>query len=375
MKLPPLFKRTSTGAIQYWSIMAWETEDAEGVIRTTFGHLDGKLQTTEDVVREGKNPGKSNATSPFQQASKEAEAKWTKQKKAGYVDSKEDAEAGKVDDIIEGGIVPMLAHRYDKDGHKMVWPALASPKLDGLRAICQIVNGKCTLWSRTRKQIKSVPHIVEALEKLFPNTNKTIDGELYVPNYRHDFEKIVSLVRQDEPEEGYEIVEYHIFDIHNKDASFSQRYGEMTSLFAGLPAPLVVVPHVWVNDEEEMMEAFQKYMADGYEGLMLRNPSTPYECKRSFGLLKVKLMQDSEFKIVGIEEGRGRLQGHVGAFVCLLDNGQTFKAKPMGETSRLKEYFENPSLWREKFVTVQFQNLSAEGTPRFPVAKSIREGY
>jgi DNA ligase-1 len=44
-----------------------------------------------------------------------------------------------------------------------------------------------------------------------------------------------------------------------------------------------------------------------------------------------------------------------------------------GSTERLKEYFENPKLWRGKILTVQYQALTSYGIPRFPVGKAIRD--
>ena len=107
---------------------------------------------------------------------------------------------------------------------------------------------------------------------------------------------------------------------------------------------------------------------------MVRNVHSLYVNKRSYDLQKVKDFSDEDFVIVGVEEGRGKLAGHVGAFICKTDDGKQFLAKMSGETSRLKEYFENHSLWEGKKLTVQFQGLTgAEKVPRFPVGKAIRD--
>jgi DNA ligase-1 len=83
-------------------------------------------------------------------------------------------------------------------------------------------------------------------------------------------------------------------------------------------------------------------------------------------------MVDDEFEIVGIEEGRGKLAGHA-IFVCRTKEGQEFKAKMKGDTAKLKAYFNNHSLWQGKFLTVQYQNISQYGVPRFPVGLRICE--
>src|SRR4051812_168494 len=92
LSLPTLYKKTSTGAIQFWSISVQST-----TIHTKFGQVDGKEQETTDIIKAGKNQGKSNASTPEKQAKLEARAKWTKQKKKGYVETMAAAESNNVD--------------------------------------------------------------------------------------------------------------------------------------------------------------------------------------------------------------------------------------------------------------------------------------
>src|SRR5271170_2967006 len=100
-----LYKKTSTGAIQGWTISVDDTQ-----IITEYGQVGTENpQTTTDVIREGKNIGKRNETTAAEQALLEAQAKWEKQKKRGYVESMDAAQAGETDALITGGIVPMTA--------------------------------------------------------------------------------------------------------------------------------------------------------------------------------------------------------------------------------------------------------------------------
>lgn len=367
---PTLYKK-GKDAVQQWTIAS-----CGSVITTIHGQVDGKLQTTIDIIREGKNIGRSNETTPEQQADAEASAKHEKQLKKGYVTTLEAALAGDTDAIIEGGIAPMLAHRYDKDGHKMTWPAYASAKLDGLRLIAVVNNGKCTLWTRTRKPVNSLPHIQLAIEKLCNSNNISsciFDGEAYNHDYRNDFEKITALVRPMAPVEGHEIVQYHIFDLPGTTECFEYRYTTMKKLLKTCPGgPLVLVQNVLVPSEEEMFEQFHTYLNDGYEGLMIRSAESLYENRRSYGLLKVKVMADSEFKIIDVHEGRGKMTG-LAIFTCEADNGNPFDVKMKGKLEDLSKYLTDRSTWEGKSLTVQYQNLTGlNGVPRFPVGLRIR---
>lgn len=375
--LPILYKKTSTGAIQTWKIEVRAGASETYEILTSYGQLDGKIQETVDVVKKGKNAGRSNETSPEEQARAEAFAKWEKQKKRGYVESLDSAQKGEVDELIEGGIVPMLAQSYAKHAAKIKFPAFAQPKLDGIRCIAILTEGKCTLWTRTRKPITGVPHIVKELERLFGSEDLILDGELYNHDLKKDFEKIVSFVRQDVPQPGHEVVQYHVYDVaHAKDKSFEARWEIVKTALKGsqLSSHVFAVSTERVESADQVAEAFSEALADGYEGLMLRNAASFYANKRSYDLQKVKEFEDSEFEIVGIEEGRGRLIGHVGSFVCKTKDGKEFLAKMSGDTAMLKRYFEDHKLWKNKVLTVKYQGLTGtNNVPRFPVGVAIRD--
>jgi DNA ligase-1 len=382
-KFTILYKKTSTGAIQTWEV---RVEDCQGIptIINNYGQLDGKIQESREGVLEGKNTGKANETSAMEQAFQQAEARWKKQLKKGYVESIEDAQAGKTDDIIEGGVFPMLAHKFSEQGHKIKYPALAQPKLDGHRCTSQCDGvqdicgpdgsgqyGKVTLWSRTRKPIKSAPHIIEALEKC--GIAERFDGELYNHDYHANFEELSSLIRQDEPKPGYENIQYHVYDFPNGNLTNGERntlLQSFKSLFEG--TPVHIVETLVVRDEDELMEAFEHFLALGYEGCMVRNMDGLYVNKRSYDLQKIKEFDDSEFKIVGVKIGtKGSMAGRA-VFTCE-NKDTTFDVKMKGSMEDLKTYAEHPELVIGKILTVKYQGFTKYGQPRFPVGLRFRE--
>lgn len=372
MQLPTLYKKTSTGAQQEWSV------SVEGsTIVSRYGQTGGAIQEARDTIKEGKNLGKKNATTAAQQAELEAQALWEKKLKKGYTQDAGSAMEGKTDAIIEGGIFPMLAHRYDQHGHKVTWPAFAQPKLDGHRCIVVVNKGNATMWSRTRKQILSLPHIIADFECLIEG-DAIFDGELYADALNAEdltFEELTSFIRQEEPKEGHEIVEYHIYDCPGISGGYADRHKALGEFFQAVDhgmSPLKEVETIPVKDEDELMAAFEAFTKQGYEGAMVRNAAGIYVNKRSYDLLKVKEFLDDEFPVVRVEEGRGKLVGHA-IFVCKTKDGQEFRAKLIGELEQLKKYVKNPKLAVGKQLTVKYQGLTkANGVPRFPVAVRFR---
>jgi DNA ligase-1 len=375
-----LYKKSSTGKIEQWEIEVGPATDGIGstgcgVITTRFGEVGGKIQTTTDTIKSGKNIGKKNETTPFQQAQAEAQSKFEKKLKSGYVRTIEEATAGIVDSLIEGGIDPMLAHSYDKSGDKIRFPCAAQPKLDGIRCIAIKKKDSVTLWTRKRKPITSCPHIIEHIKESFSGYG-ILDGELYNHDLKADFEKITSVVRKEEPSEDSLLVQFHIYDgfpFDGEKLTFEQR-----NLYLGDNVEeteyLRLVGTYGVSDEIGVSAIFEHCRERGYEGAMLRNQHGPYENKRSYHLQKVKEFEDAEFEIVGVEEGRGKLAGLVGAFVCKTDDGTEFRVKPSGDQSATADYLQNPDKVIGRLLTVQFQGLTGTNkVPRFPVGLRIRE--
>lgn len=354
-----LYKIDSKGKLQQWDIVVVDNN-----ITTSYGKVDGKIQVNVESINSGKNIGKVNETTPDQQALNEAKARWIKQiERKGYTEDKDQALSGVVE--IPN---PMLAHKFSDHGEKVKYPCLVSPKLDGVRCLAVLKHGKCTLYSRGKKEFTSVPHISREIETLFKGKDIVLDGELYLHSYRDRFEDIISLVRTKEPQENHTIVEYHVFDVPSLELPFDERY----SLFKEIKSDIVKpVTHLMVEDENGIYEVFDNFRSMGYEGAMVRSDiKALYKGKRTTDLLKVKEFVDQEFPIVGVKEGRGKMVG-LAIFKCAIED-KTFEVKMKGSLESLAEYIKNEDSWKNKNLTVRYQNLTKLGIPRFPVGISVR---
>jgi len=370
--LPPLYSLNTNGSIQQWIISV----DGCTIIKE-YGQVGGKIQTTEDTVKSGKSIGRSNETSCEEQATVEAKAQWEKKLKSGYVKTKKEAEEGTVDsDFVAGGVEPMLAHKFRDHESKIEYPCYSQPKLDGIRCIAIIEMGVATLWSRTRKPITGVPHIIRALEQQYPQydndtpEDRTIlDGELYNHSYKNKFEEIVSFCKQVTPKHGYQVVQYHIYDIVDGNL-FTERTDSIKK--AELVNPLVAVKTTYTLNVDQLMEQFDEDRADGYEGTMVRNADSLYENKRSYNLQKIKEFDDAEFKITSVKSGRGRMS-ECAIFTCATSKGDLFDCKMEGSLDRLKEILLDSRNVIGKMLTVRYQGFTNGKMPRFPIGVSVRD--
>lgn len=364
---PPLYKKAKDGKITEWNV--WVTGKT---IYTTSGVVGQKMRETKDVVPAGKNIGRRNETTAHEQAVLEAQAKVDKKIDNGYVWEKESALEGKVEKQVAGGFYPMLAFAYDKHGAKIQYPCYVNPKLDGLRAIA--IEGQ--FFSRMRKPFPVIKHLQEEIEKHPSLMELPLDGELYHHDLKEDFELIVSAIkREKEPSPLTQSIQYHVYDL-NIPGHYHERLETIERLKLTIKSKAIkFVETRLVKNEREMRAAYEDFMEQGYEGAMLRNAHGQYECRRSYNLQKVKEFQDTEFRIVDIQEGRGALQGCVGAFVCeMQETKATFNVKLKGKdvTALLRRCFTDHSLWKSRWITVQHQGFTKNGLPRFPVGVRLR---
>jgi hypothetical protein len=420
---PELQGEATTGKTKSWSIRVLERGDT-GVIETTHGYVDGKMQVNEKIISVGKNIGKKNETTPLQQAVSEAKASWIKKKESGYsplgvstttssTPTTHSASASaSVSDITKGvaavdlnesgddeddsgrgkGIdkdvpSPMLAHDFLKRGKSIKFPCYTQRKYDGTR--CVAISGK-GLFSRNKKRYPHLDHIVAEINKL-PSTI-ILDGELYSDTLT--FQEIVGIVKREtlrpagisntrgsataeqQSKEGDQEkqlqIKLHVYDIINK-APYEERYANLQILFNKYKFQhLVLVKSDICESEEAIKELHARYVAEGFEGLMLRNKTGLYKNSRAVDLQKFKEFFDGEFKIVGYKEGEGLEAGCV-IWVCEAENGLQFACRPRGTREERIELYSNGDKYVGKKLTVRYQEMTDSNVPRFPVGIAIRD--
>ncbi len=272
-------------------------------------------------------------------------------------------------------IKPMLAHKVGKK--EVDWSAknFIQPKLDGVRCIFT----KDGAYSRTGKQFKNVAHIEEDLEDFFKQYPETIlDGELYNHDLKHDFEKIISLVRKQKPteddrSEAANLVQYHVYDFINKFNPEYETRHNMLKMSLPIARSMTLIANTLVESMEEAQMLHKVHLAQGYEGSMLRTNGF-YEQKRSYNLQKFKDFHDTEATITGYEEGKGKRQGTLGKFLMTDDEGIQFGCPPgKGYTYKdLANMLLNIHDYIGQRATFTYFQRTQAGSYRHPLFKTLR---
>lgn len=374
-----LEKINDRGKKQYWMASV-----NENIITYRWGQQGGKQQVKDQLIANGKNIGRSNETTPEQQALLEMVVKARKKVDTGYkiMRGEELIETNTNDNVTKTNLEipkPMLANKYVDHKKKFEGKSFfCQPKLDGNRALINIRTGQ--IFSRSRKEIISVPHIGEEIKekfsKLFDNDIEWFDGELY----SHDltFNEMQSIIRKNKVEtidfENSKKISFYIFDYVSEE-TFVERLERMSNFFNAVEELeyTKLVPSFFIKDTE--IDTFHnQFIADGYEGIMLRFPYFSYQQKRSLGLFKYKNFFDEEYEVVGFNS-QEYYPDKLGTIDCIdKNNGNVFPATP-AMTQEEKDYiWHNQDLFLGKLATVRYQEKFEDtNVPRFGVIKNFRD--
>jgi DNA ligase-1 len=337
-----LYKRDSKGKIREWFITV-----KDDTFTTHHGLKGGKV-ISKTTICNGKNKGRANATTDIGQAKLEAAAKYTKRlEREGYSDDINNLE-------YASHIQPMLARDYVTKGYQLNWgnAVYGSPKLDGVRAIW--VHGKG--FQSRKGTFYKVPH----LEKLLAHNQRKLDGELYI--HGKPLNEIVAACRK--PNHNTPKLEFRIFDVVDS-GGYIQRFKQHVLTTTKAIDNILVQPVPYIELKEPELDYWHdRFVDQGYEGLMLRVDGPYKEGQRSVDLFKYKKFQEAEYKILGVKpdkDGNGVLQ-------C-----DGFDVRMKGPDKDRRHQIDNPRQYIGRQVTVRYFTLTPYGKPQFPVGIVIRD--
>ena len=234
-----------------------------------------------------------------------------------------------------------------------------SEKLDGVRAYWIARLGK--LFTRDGNEIKAPDWFLKG----FPDFD--LDGELF--GGRGNFQKTVGIVKRYQENEEWKKIYYLVFDAPAIKGTFTARNDHLIEWYDKKKSPrIVLVAQTMCKSRKHMDKTLNDICAVGGEGVMLRDPSSLYERKRSSTLLKVKKQLDADARVIGYTKGTGKYTGMVGALEMELPNGKTFK---IGSGLSDDDRAHPPKIG--SIVTFNYQGYSDEGNPRFPRNFRIRK--
>jgi len=289
----------------------------------------------------------------------------------------------------------MLCSQFEqKLVDKINYPAYAQMKMDGMRFNAIVKDGKCEFRSRNGKEILLLGNLEQEFISLAGSVDCVFDGELLVMlEGDHQFAdrqtgngilnkankgtisaKEASMVHAT----VWDLIPYVQFIDGYCGSPYSKRYSTLQAIVAKQKSDgkkIWNVTSTMVQTLEEAQEIFQGYLAEGFEGIILKDGAGVWEDKRSKTQIKFKGELECDLKIVAVEEGKGKAVGMLGAVICESADGIVKVNVGSGFTDAHRK-----NLWKEnlvdKIVAVKYnsriKNKAGEDSLFLPVFIEIR---
>ena len=263
-----------------------------------------------------------------------------------------------------------------------------SEKYDGIRGIW---TGKELLARPVKKDGILKGKVFNYVPKWFLNMlplDIPLDGEIWLG--RGKFQQVSGLsnykiskkITSEYLDNIWKNVRYMVFDIPNHKGTFVERQSTLKKcvddldIKHGINNQIVYSQNEEIKDRNDLEEYYRKYVENGSEGVIIREPNSLYECKRSKLMLKMKINEDNEAYVLDYQLGTdGKYKGLLGSLKCKLDNGKIFSIGIGFSDIMRKEYNIIDSIHYIPLyskINFSFMELTNQGLPRHPVYRGIR---
>jgi DNA ligase-1 len=223
-----------------------------------------------------------------------------------------------------------LAHDSANHEGKVSGKKIIEVKLDGVRVITIVYpDGRVDQFSRNGKELVNFPHVKEQLAKVAQGFTEpmVLDGEIMSGTFQDLMKQIhrkSSAKANDAVLNLFDALPLNEFETGESATTQEKRSEWLKTWFEAnesvLPNVTVVAQETVDLDTDAGQTRYKEINAlaikGGYEGIMLKDPTVGYKCKRSVAWLKLKPFIEVSLTVVAVEEGTGKNVGRLGALVC-----------------------------------------------------------
>ena len=397
-----LLGKASTGKFRFAIVECdeeWHEPEHGYVIQRSYGQVGGKTTLSPKIIvdrTKQKRTWKEQYTLQFNSETKKFLDK-------GYVEVEKHPKEYPLDELQSifgdvktnqyGVIKPQLAKQADKVTNPKIFDKewLISRKLDGVKALFYYKEGIIHTASRGGEDYDvATTHLREdsKLLKFFEiHPTVILDGELFVRG--KTLQQISGAARMEKNAYDCDWLQYWVYDCYdssNVDMIASDRYKFLMLELCDncdIPmyltieddehnVPIRLLSHEYVSGWDNMKKLHDKWVAEGFEGAVITDPSKSYKVgSRCNNLIKIKQYKSEDFTVVGYKLG---LRGSEDmTFTCALEDGRTFEAMPVGDRATKAEYVKNfDNKYRGHKAECTFFNYSDDGIPTQPKLRIFR---
>lgn len=263
----------------------------------------------------------------------------------------------------------------------------AEDKLDGLRMVVIVRDGKALAYTRNGIEIPNAKLITDAIEKRFKHSG-VFDGEgIALPDWNNTQsvmmtqiydKKLASQLRY----RTFDFLRIKEWDKKECRHTLQQRKEKLKELINAIKSQRIsYLPHNILKYKKDEINKFMRVRAAaGLEGGVFKDPNSYYSFRKNKDWLKLKPYQECDAVVTGMKPGKkgktGQMLGLIGSLdvKCKIDHKKiTFNTSGMDMDVRrqLTNLYEANRL-KGIVVEVRHEGVTVNGKVRFPRVTRVR---
>ena len=279
------------------------------------------------------------------------------------------------------GLIPTfnvaLAQKFERK--RMSDWVYIEPKLDGIRCLAIVEKGEAKLFTRAGKLITNFDDTVG--RELLLAGDGCYDGEIMSKDFTELMRQVYRKEDKDVSDVYFAIFDYLTLEewkekkgkytLKDRKKYLQRQFGTVYAKEKLKYLKLVRFEPELQPSDKVLKESHDRWVAQGYEGIMVKDTDSFYSFGRDWSVMKYKAFFDADVPIIGLKEGTGKHQGKLGSF--LVD----YKGVEVNVGSGLNDELRE-QIWKDKnnhigrIIEVRYQEETPDGSLRFPTFVCFR---
>lgn len=281
-----------------------------------------------------------------------------------------------IKDLIPVFSVQLANKYFDKpkvvEGNEFI----LTTKIDGGRIIAIKEFGKVTFYTRAGQKYEGLVDLEKEMTTLMQD-NMCLDGEITLLSKgtltsKEQYKETMKIVRtKDAEKHGIKML---VFDYMSADSFKTQscldpyvvRRAKLQSIMDSADFKYFeILPILYQGTDTAMIgKVLKEQVEKGEEGIMINLANAPYDFKRTNNLLKVKLFNEADLRVVGFEEGSGKYKGTLGALICEYKGGEVKVGSGLTDCQR-KLIWEDQETFINSIIQINYFEETTDSTGKY----------
>jgi len=281
---------------------------------------------------------------------------------------------------VSPGFIPTfdvaLAQKFERK--RMSDWVYIEPKLDGIRCLAIVENGEAKLFTRAGKLITNFDDTVG--RELLLLEDGCYDGEIMSTDFTELMRQVYRKEDKDISDVYFAIFDYLTLDewkakkgkhtLKKRKNTLNRQIGTAHAKEQLKYLKLVRFDPDMLPSETQLKNVHDQWVAQGYEGIMIKDTDSLYSFGRDWSVMKYKAFFDADVPIIGLKEGTGKHQGKLGSFLVDYKGVEVNVGSGLNDELREKLWGDQTIIGR--IIEVRYQEETPDGSLRFPTFVCFR---